>query len=203
MIDKSELKGAVQRKVSEIVSHIDYPFEFPVGMDRAEVIDSHRRRDDCMHCGFEPPMQCRSEFSGDMDKPIRRDALIRAIDERRGAERLNYEERFSAGFILEQAAHRHFMVLEHAQAQLKGWFSEADFQVILDAECSAVWQWDPQMSVAAMVGDHNGVRKLKDLAEDSSLRQLLEKLLALTPLEDATLVDACERVWRGYDNPLL
>lgn len=182
---------------------MNYPFEFPAGIDRAEFIHAHRMRDHCMHCGFEPPAeQCR-ESSGDLMKPLRRDALIRAVDARRGTDDLQGPERFSSGFIVEEAAHRYFMLLEEAQTQLKGNFSQRDFQVILNVECGPTWQWDPTHSVAAMVADDNGIEALDDLPEGSPMRQLLEKLLTLTPLENAALVDACERVWRGYDNPLL
>lgn len=182
---------------------MNYPFEFPAGVDRAEVIHSHRMNDPCMHCGFEPPAsECR-EARGDMMKPLRRDALIRAIEARRGTDELNGPARFSSGFILEQAAHRHVMLVEEAQTGLKGKFSDDDFQVILNAECGPIWQWDPLFSVAEMVADDNGVGRLEDLPESGHMRQLLKKLLTLTPLENAALVDACERVWRGYDNPLL
>ena len=104
---------------------------------------------------------------------------------------------------IEQAAHRYFMLLDEVEAQLKGRFSKDDFQVILNAECQPTWEWDPRLSVAKMVADDNGIYRLNQLAADSFMRQLLEKLMALNPLENAVLVDACERVWRGYDNPLL
>lgn len=182
---------------------MNYPFEFPAGIDRAEIIHTRRLHDPCMHCGFEPPAEECREFSHDMMRPVRRSALIRAVNDRRGTDDLHGPERFSSGFIVEQAAHRHFMLLDRAQAALKGKFTQADFQVILNAECQPAWEWDPAMSVAQMVADDNGVRRLNSLPEGSHMRQLLEKLLTLTPLENAALVDACERVWRGYDNPLL
>jgi hypothetical protein len=182
---------------------MNYPFEFPAGIDRAEVIRAHRLRDTCMHCGFEPPAEECREFRHDTMKDMRRSALISAVDARRGTDALVGDERFSSGFIVEQAAHRYFMLLDEAQAALKGRFTQADFQVILNVECQPTWDWDPAMSVAQMVADDNVVRRLKALPEGDHMRQLLEKLLTLSPLENAALVDACERVWRGYDNPLL
>jgi hypothetical protein len=54
-----------------------------------------------------------------------------------------------------------------------------------------------------MVADSNGIESIEELQEGSAMRKLLEKLTLLTPLENAALVDACERVWRGCENPLL
>lgn len=187
----------------DMTKRTDYKFDFPAGMDPAVVFEMHRHYDECMHCGFElPPEQCR-EYALDSRKGARRRAILRAVDDRRGTGALRGEERYSSGFIAEQAAHRHFMLLDHAQTQLKGRFSEEEFQVILNVECQPIWECDPMMSVAQMVADDNGICRLKHLEEGSPMRQLLEKLLALTPLENAAVVDACERVWRGYDNPLL
>lgn len=182
---------------------MNQPIEFPAGVPRAEVLHEHRLHDPCMHCGIEPPIdECR-EYSRDMMKVVRRSALVRAFDVRRGTDALCGPARFSSGFIAEQAAYRYFMLLDETQAKLKGNFSEEDFQVILNAECGPMWEWDPMLSVAQMVADDSGVESLKDLPESSHMRQLLQKLLELTSLENAALVDACERVWRGYDNPLL
>ncbi|WP_374662843.1 hypothetical protein [Inhella sp.] len=74
---------------------------------------------------------------------------------------------------------------------------------ILNIECGPIWEWDPTLSVARMVADDQGVRRLKELQEDDPLRILLEKLVKLSPAEDGALVDICERIWRGHGNPLL
>ncbi len=182
---------------------MNYPFEFPAGIDRAEDIHAHRLRDTCMHCGFELPAEECREFRYDFMKDMRRSVLISAVHARRGTDALVGDERFSSGFIVEQAAHRYFMLLDEAQTALKGRFTQDDFQVMLNVECQPTWNWDPAMSVAQMVADDQGIEALEDLSERSQMRQLLEKLLTLTSLENAALVDACERVWRGYDNPLL
>ena len=178
-------------------------FEYPSGLATSDANTERRLHGACMHCGFEPPAEECLEFDEDMMKPVRRGALIRAVEARRGTDALCGDERYSSGFICEQAAHRHFMLLDHVQAELKGKFTPHDFQVILNAECQPTWQWHPMLSVAQMVADDNGIEGLEDLPESGRMRQLLEKLLSLTPLENAALVDACERVWRGYDNPLL
>lgn len=182
---------------------MNHPIESTASVDQADVVHEHRLSAPCMHCGFEPPIEECLEFDYDMMKDLRRSSLIRSVNARRGTEALHGPERFSSGFIVEMAAHRYFMLLDAAQAELKGKFCEDDFQVILNAECGPTWEWDPMHSVAQMVADNFGVDSLDELPEESHMRQLLEKLLKLTSLESAALVDACERIWRGYANPML
>ena len=59
------------------------------------------------------------------------------------------------------------------------------------------------MSVATMVADGDGIDSIEALPIGSAMRSLLDKLIGLTVLENAALVDACERVWCGYNNTLL
>ena len=171
--------------------------------EAAEVMRMYRYRAQCMHCEFEPAPEMRAEYSNDINKPHRRGTLLEGVDARRGADRLTSPERFSSGFIVEQAAERFFHLAFSAEAGLRGRFTPAEFSYILNAECTPIWSWDRFTSVATMVADDNGIDSLDELKEDAPLRTLLEKLVALTPLENAVLVDVCERVWRGYDNPLL
>lgn len=182
---------------------MNYTFAFPDGIDRDEVILNHRLNDTCMHCGFEPLHEDSRENRSDITKSKRRMNLLAAIDLRRGGENLFSLERLSSGFIAEQAAHRHFMLLDIAEAELQSMFSEREFSVMLNAECTPIWNWHTGKSVAAMVAGDNGIDSIDELPEGSPMRKLLEKLIDLTPLQNAALVDACERVWRGYDNPLL
>jgi hypothetical protein len=163
----------------------------------------HRLHAECLHCGFEPVGEERGEYGIDIDAPLRRDALLWHIGERRGTTNHPNRQPFSSGFVAEQAAHRYFMLVETALEGLKGRFTEDDFNIILNAECSPIWNWDTWTSVAAMVADTYGVDALDDLEEHGHLRVLLKKLLSLTPLENAAVVDVCERIWRGCDNPLL
>ena len=179
------------------------PIAAPLLGDTDDILHSHRFNDTCMHCGFElPPEHCR-EHSDDFTKSIRRADLLKAIDLRRGRENFIEGERLSSGFIAEQAAHRYFMLLDSAQAELEAKFTEQEFSVILNAECTPIWQWNTGNSVAGMVAGDNGIESIEELPEGSFMRKLLEKLILLTTLENAALVDACERVWRGRENPLL
>ena len=102
-----------------------------------------------------------------------------------------------------QASARYFMLLETAAEHLKGRFSSAEFDLLLNAQCTPVWTWEPSYSLADMVADAYGIEELEELDVGNPLRVFLERLLTLSPLENAILVDACEQVWRGHPNPLV
>ena len=57
-------------------------------------------------------------------------------------------------------------------------------------------------TVATMVAQDLRIEALDAPHPDSKLRALLVKLEGLSPLENATLVDASERVRREQENPL-
>lgn len=102
-----------------------------------------------------------------------------------------------------QASARYFMLLETAAEHLKGRFSSAEFDLLLNAQCTPVWAWEPSYSLADMVADAYGIEELEELDVGNPLRVFLERLLTLSPLENAILADACEQVWRGHPNPLV
>lgn len=124
--------------------------------------------------------------------------LREAIEARRGRRSPNVV-RFSQGLVMEQAAERYFRLIEQAQASLKGWFDGADFSLLLTRNPSPVWH-DHDCDLAALV--------LKESCADTQeiqpgLRELARRLAKLSSLQQAAVVDACERVLRGYENPLL
>lgn len=104
---------------------------------------------------------------------------------------------FTTSFVIETAANRYFRLLDNEKRHLSNRFSEQDIEVILNTNCSAVWEFDPDMSLATAVADDNEVLNLEQLPAGSQLRMLLESLLTLTPLQNAALVDACEVFWRN------
>jgi hypothetical protein len=67
---------------------------------------------------------------------------------------------------------------------------------ILNVECGPIWNFSPYDTVASMVADDNGIESLDELEEDSNMRILLDKLIQLTRIQNAALVDICEQVWR-------
>lgn len=139
-----------------------------------------------------------AEQKGDFQWQSRLWALKQATDARDGGDKaLVEEDKFSAQFVIQQAAERFFLLIDFAIRSLGGIFSESDLGIVLNTTCGPIWLWDTQSTVAAMVADDNGIERFSDLDEDSDLRRLLEKLMKLTPLQDAALVDLCERFWRG------
>jgi hypothetical protein len=153
---------------------------------------------DCMVCGFEPATSDDERFK-DFERDQRRGNLLHAIDARRG----DGERRYSSHLVIEQAAERFFELVAVAEDRLHGRFTDDEFLAIANSTCTPIWNWNRHTSVASMVANDRGIDSIDDLKKGSPLRLLLEKLVELTPVENAALVDVCERVWRGHDNPLL
>jgi hypothetical protein len=166
--------------------------------DAAALAAKHARRmhSVCIHCCTAPADDEETCF--DVHQHVRRASLLPALDARLG----NGEDGLTTHHVAEQAAHRFFELAALAQEGLRGRFTDAEWLVLLSCEPSPAWYWDRWTTVATMVADDLGIEALDELDPDSELRALLVKLGDLTPLENATLVDACERVWRGLENPL-
>lgn len=151
----------------------------------------------CLHCGFEPAAVADGEPFYDEHRTIRRATVLRGVAARQGE-----GNACSSRLIVEQAAQRFFELAKHAADGLRGRFTEREWGLLLSCDPSPAWNWDQRTTVATMVAEDLGIEALDELNPDSELRALLVKLGDLTPLENATLVDACERVWRGLENPL-
>lgn len=101
-------------------------------------------------------------------------------------------------FVIQQALERYFKLVHDALKDLE--FSREDITIILNTTCGPYWQWDLGHNVASMVADDNGIDSLDELPSDSSMRLLLEKLIPLTQVQNAALVDFCEKFWRTRNN---
>jgi hypothetical protein len=152
----------------------------------------------CLYRGFEPAPNEEERFV-DIERFGRRSRLLHAVEARRGVG----EHGYSSPLVIEQAADRFFELVSIAEDSLQGRFTDAEFLTILTSTCSPVWTWHRHTSVASMVARHQGIDSMDDLTAGNPLRALLESLLELTPVENAALVDVCERHWRGHNNPLL
>ena len=139
----------------------------------------------------------------DFCHPFRRRRLAHYVGARSGAEDRPVSDRISREFVLEQAAERFFFLLEEAEENLRGRFTEEEFTVILDSQPGLIWRAGEMNSVATSVADNYGVESPEDVQNCTPLRDLLHKLATLSGLENEVLADVCERVWRGYKNPLL
>lgn len=134
----------------------------------------------------------------DFDVSNRMNQLEKEIKARDGAEKsIDLDGKFSSEFIIRQALERYFELLNEAIQSLDSIFTTCDMEIIINVNCSPFCQWNANKSVAGMVVDDHGIEQLSDLADDSDTRLLLEKLMHLSPTQNAALIDVCERFWRS------
>jgi hypothetical protein len=151
------------------------PTAAPVLGDTDDILHNDRLDDPCMHCGFEPMLEDCQERSHDFTRSTRRVNLLKAIDLRRGSENRIETERFSSGFIAEQAAHRYFMLLDSALAELKAKFTEQEFSVMLNTQCTPIWQWQTRYRVSC---DHVPIRSWPLFKARDVMRGVIESFKA-------------------------
>ena len=135
------------------------------------------------------------EYAHDFESHRRLKFIEEQIASRNGARAaVAPEHKIPDHFVIQQAAERYFLLVNSALTELK--LSQEDLTIILNTTCGPVWLWDLWHNVASMVANNNGIESLEELAPDSTMRLLIEKLMALTPLQNVALVDFCEKVWR-------
>lgn len=132
---------------------------------------------------------------GDVAQTERHVQLLEEVKGRVGNS-TDEHNRVPGPFIIENAAARYFALLDHGRRSMEGMFTEVEFVTMLNTTCCSLWEWNPWMSVATMVADDNGIDSWDEVPEGSSLDGFLQKLVALSPVQNAALVDVCERVWR-------
>ena len=132
----------------------------------------------------------------DINLDVRVSNLKYHVQIRNGSTTHPDEKLFSAELIIQLAADRYFELLEIELSSLCGIFTEGDMLTILNTECHPIWNYSPRHSIAGMVADDNGIEEFSDLKDDSEIKSLLEKLIMLTPIQNAALADCCERIWR-------
>lgn len=144
-----------------------------------------------------PEQGCLDDEVEDLYQVDRHQALADGINQRSG----QHGCQVSPGLVLEQAAERYFELVRAAEKSLVGMFSVDEFNIMLNTRGSEIWVNDEHMVVA--VANSLDIASLDELDEESDLRVLLQKLSAINELQESVLVDVCERIWRGYENPLL
>ena len=134
----------------------------------------------------------------DIDGSTRRQFLKDEIEARTfKRQEFDVDRKFSSQFVVQQGAARFFSLLRPATASMNGLFTKEDLTKILNTTCGPLWDWRADcMSVFSMVVDDNGINSWGDVPKDSEMEILMKKLAALTPLQNAALVDVCERFWR-------
>lgn len=97
-------------------------------------------------------------------------------------------------FAAQQAIERFYLLCAWALSGIS--LTAQELAYILNTTRGTYWQWYMHDSVAEMVACDKGIGSLDELPEGSIMRDLLEKLGSLDPLQNAALVDFCERYWR-------
>lgn len=138
------------------------------------------------------------EKNYDLDACFRIPAIEKAVKVRTGSERtLDSTNKFSFQFVIQQASDRYFQLISSAVDSMNSMFTESEMEVILNTNCSPFCQWSVDITVASMVADDLGIDQLSDLSDDSDVKALLKKLMRLSPIQNAALIDMCERFWRS------
>jgi hypothetical protein len=106
---------------------------------------------------------------------------------------------YSTQFVIQQAALRHFEMMELVVPTMATLFSEQEILLLLNVNCGPIWRWRAGCSLVSDVAGEYGVEDLSDVEEDSDIKLLLIKLLKLDSLQTLALMDLCERYWRNQN----
>ena len=134
--------------------------------------------------GMNAILQTELSDPDDFNWPTRHRALSRESVFRAGLR--EGEPAVLQRLAIEQAAERYFWMMEAARNGLSAKFTLEDFNVMLNTECSTIWQRSPADSMFGFVADTFG-------SVDSSLASKLKKL---TAVQNEALLDVCECIWR-------
>jgi hypothetical protein len=155
----------------------------------------------CLACHAKT--QIPTAFEEELDSESRLNFLKIRIEARRGNRSRPYS-RLSASYVLQEAAKRHFQLMEVTFEGLRGKFNDVDFEYLLNTNCSTVWRVDHYPDLPGCVLDNLGIyASTSDEIGDENLSSLIDKLKDLSATEQLALIEACELVWRGYKNPLI
>jgi hypothetical protein len=139
-----------------------------------------------------------AEQGRDLNESRRLHVLGQEIEARDGSEAaLAPEHKFSSQFVIQQAAERYYSLVRHAIQSLDMVFTTDEMKLVLNTNCSPIWNWSLYSTVANVVFETYGFDELSNHPSDVAIRTLVEKLMKLTHIQNAALVDLCERFWRG------
>lgn len=120
--------------------------------------------------------------------------LMEQIKVRTGAELLSGEKIISQKIVVEQSLERYFLLIGEALNGIQ--LDHEEMRVILNSIPSPVWQWGLNVSLATRIADAYGADEFSKLDANSTFVKLITKLQKLTLLQEAALIDFCERFWR-------
>lgn len=120
--------------------------------------------------------------------------LTEQIKARAGAELLSGEKIISQKIVVEQSLERYFLLIGEALNGIQ--LDHEEMRVILNSIPSPVWQWGLNVSLATCIADACSADEFSKLDANSTFLKLITKLQKLTLLQEAALIDFCERFWR-------
>ena len=133
-------------------------------------------------------------FESDFEFGQRLAYLTEQIEARTGGGFVSGKRILSQKFVIQQALERYFLLIGEALNGIE--LNKKELEIILNATCSPVCQWGLTDSLARLVADDNGVDDIEQLQANPTFMRFLIKLQELTKLQEAALVDFCERFWR-------
>ena len=155
----------------------------------------------CLACHAKTKIPTVLEEEVDCERRLN---FLRVRIEARRGNRSRPHSRLSSGYVIEEAAKRHFQLMEVTFESLRGKFDEVDFEFLLIANCTRAWRVDHHVDLPGCVLDNlHSYASTPEELDDENLKRLIDKLKDLSPTEQIAVIEACELVWRGYKNPLL
>jgi hypothetical protein len=136
-----------------------------------------------------------SDLGEEINRETRQRTLRSHVEARRG-NRQSGSTRLTAGFVIEQSATRYFKLMDATFKSLDGKFTDDDFAILQNINCSPIWELNPLDLSYCVKEGHSG-------ENSQASRALIRKLNKLSLTERLAVVEACELVWRGYVNPLI
>mgnify|MGYP001351564107 CR=1 FL=1 len=111
-----------------------------------------------------------------------------------------------ADHVAAQAISRYFDLLSVTQSNLMDHFEQDEMTLLLDALNSEFHSFSSDRRLVGSVADAVGIggqAQYEVLPKETTTYRLMSKLMKLTLLEEAAVVDACEQFWRRRCMPIV
>ncbi len=165
--------------------------------DNDAVMESMCATDDASFWAMQSSPAAGAEQRYDFYGDHRLDFLKGEVGERNGMCAVNSPHSvFSARYIVQLAAERHFKMMAYARKSMREKFTKTDIVILLNSAMSSVSELRICLNMATSVADDLGIENLDELPEDSPTRILMDKLLSLTFFQDIALLELTENFWR-------
>jgi hypothetical protein len=133
-------------------------------------------------------------FEADFEHVERLVYLTEQIGARTGSELATGKKIVSQKIVVQQSLERYFLLIGGALNDIE--LNAEEFGIIFNATCQPVLQWGLNISFATRIADNYGVDEISHYDANSTFIKLIAKLQELTFLQEAALVDFCERFWK-------